>query len=108
MNVRKKIAGGVVATAMAGGTLFGAVPAGAQQSQDAGAIGGLLAAVVQAQDITVTVVEVDDVEVDVAVQNVLNNNRILTNFLNNNNINVEDVVDIEVVDNTVFVFVDVL
>ncbi len=105
MNVRKLIAGATVATALTLGTL---APASAAPRQQAGAIGGLIAAVVQLQDLEVRVVEVGDVDVNVALQNVLNNNRILTDFLNNNDVNVEDVVDITIVDNVVFVLVDVL
>lgn len=105
MNVRKLIAGATVATAVSLGTL---APASAAPRQQAGAIGGLLAAVVQVQDIQVEVIRIGDVDVNVALQNVLNNNRILTDFLNRNNINVEDVVDIRLVRNVVVVVLDVL
>ena len=66
-------------------------------------VGALVAAVVQTGDIRLVTVETGDINVD--IQNVLNNKRVLTDFLNNNNINVEDVVDIVLVGNTVVVTV---
>ncbi len=72
-------------------------------SQTGGALGGLVAAVLQLNitDVEVNVVRVGDV--NVALENVLNNNRILQNFLNNNDIDVTitDVVDVTIVDNIV-------
>ncbi len=105
MNVRKLIAGATVVTGLTLGTMV--APAAAvrppQQQQNAGAVAGLVAAIVQAQvqDVEINVVEVGDVNVQ--LQNVLNNNRILTDFLNDNNVNIEDVVDINIVDNVIVV-----
>lgn len=95
-------AAGVLAVGMMAGTAAAAPPAD-RVNQIGGAVGGLVAAVVQAnvQDVEVNVVRVGDV--NVALENVLNNNRILQNFLNNNDIDVTitDVVDVTIVDNIV-------
>ena len=88
--------------AFAGLLTFGvAAPAAAAPTNTAtGGAAGLIAAVVQLQDVEVTVVDLDDV--DVAVENVLNNNRVLNNafqdFLNNNDVDVDvnDVIDVNV------------
>ena len=102
LSTRRILAGAAVATALTLGST--AAPASAQApTQQAGAVGGLVAAVVQAQNIEIITVETGDINVE--LQNILNNNRVLTNFLNNNDINIEDVVDITIVDNTVQVVV---
>ena len=103
MNLRQRVATVSAASLIALGGMTGT--AAAQDVNQRGVAGGLVAAVVQAnvQDVEVEVVEVGDV--NVALTNVLNNNRILTNFLNNNDIDVTvtDVVDVEIVDNVLVI-----
>ncbi len=106
-----KIVKGLATAALAGALTFGAAaPAAAVPTNNAvGGAAGLIAAVLQVQDVTVTVVDIDDV--NVAVENVLNNNQVLNdafqNFLNNNDVdvNVEDVVDVAILNGGVVVFV---
>ena len=103
-TLKKRVLGGVAATGMAAALTLGAAgPASAAPRQQAAVVGALVAAVVQTGDIRIVTVETGDINVD--IQNVLNNNQVLTDFLNNNNINVEDVVDIVLVGNTVVVTV---
>ena len=106
----KLVAAKTVATVATAGLLtFGlAAPASAQTQR--GGAAGLIAAVVQLQNVEVRVVNLDDV--NVAVENVLNNNRILNeafqNFLNRNNVDVDinDVIDVNVLeDGTVVVVI---
>ncbi len=103
---------GLATAAIAGALSFGvAAPAAAAPTNTAaGGAAGLIAAVIQLQDVEVTVVDID--EVNVAVENVLNNNDVLNNafqnFLNNNDVdvNVEDVIDVAILDDgSVVVFI---
>ena len=102
LSTRKILAGAAVATALTLGATAGPAAA-ARPTQQAGAVGGLVAAVVQTGDIRIVTVETGDINVE--LQNILNNNRVLTDFLNNNDVNIEDVIDITVVDNVVQVVV---
>ena len=102
LSARRILAGAAVATALTLGST--AAPASAARpTQQAIALGGLIAAVVQTGDIEVITVDTGNINVD--IQNVLNNNRVLTDFLNDNNVNIEDVIDITVVDNVIQVVV---
>lgn len=105
MMIRNRFAAATAAGVLAVGMMAGTAAAAPADrvNQIGGAVGGLVAAVVQAnvQDVEVNVVRVGDV--NVALENVLNNNRILQDFLNNNDIDVTitDVVDVTIVDNIV-------
>ena len=100
--------------ALAAATLTGGLvlaPAGAASAapvnEQAGGAAGLIAAVVQLQDVDVTVIDGD---VNVAVQNVLNRNRVLNNafqnFLNENDIDIaiSDVADVAILNGGVVIF----
>jgi hypothetical protein len=112
MDIKKTLS----ATALAGALAFGgAGMAHAAPAQNAGAIGGLVAAAVNV-DRTVDIDQVrlvningdvlSDIDVDVSNNNVLNG--ITVQVLNNNDIDVQDVVDVNIVDNVLVVVVDAL
>ena len=104
-------------TGVAMATPASAAPPERAVTQTGGAAAGLIAAVVQVNDVQVVNVENSPITVDrvvtigdvnVNVEDVLNNNRVLQNILNNNDVNIEDVVDLAIVDNVLIVVVDVL
>ncbi|MBG6185651.1 hypothetical protein IWX65_003632 [Arthrobacter sp. CAN_A214] len=106
-----------LATVALTGTLAfgGAGIAQAAPNQNAGAVGGLVAAAVNL-DRTVDIDQIrlvdndgnilSNIDVDVPVNNVLNG--LTIQALNNNDIDVQDVVDVTIVDNVLVVLVDVL
>ncbi len=108
-----KISKTLATVATAGVLTFGvAAPAAAAPRNDAvGGAAGLIAAVLQVQDVDVTVVDVSNNNVNVAVQNVLNNNQVLNNafqnFLNNNDVDVDinDVLDVAILNGDIVIFV---
>ena len=104
MNVSKSLATIAAAGLLAIGVAAPASAAPNRNNQSGGAA-GLVAAVVNAnvQEVEVNVVRTGDV--NVALTNLLNNNRVLTNFLNNNNVDVNDVVDVTIVGNTLVISV---
>ena len=121
MNIRRTAAALTSAAALSfsGVALAGPASAVPQKTvtQTGGAAAGLIAAVVQVNDVQVVnvsqnVIVVDDVvtigDINVDIRDVLNNNRILQNILNNNDVDISDVVDIAIVDNVLVVVVDVL
>ncbi|TLM82981.1 hypothetical protein FDW83_11355 [Pseudarthrobacter sp. NamE2] len=112
MQITKTLATAALTASLAFG---GAGIAQAATNQNAGAVGGLVAAAVNA-DRTVDIDQIQlvnvngdvlsNIDVDVPVNNVLNG--ITVNALNDNEIDVEDVLDVTVVDNVLVVVVDVL
>ena len=121
MNIRRTAAAltSAAALSVSGVALAGPASAVPQKTvtQTGGAAAGLIAAVVQVNDVQVVNVENSPITVDrvvtigdvnVNVEDVLNNNRVLQNILNNNDVNIEDVVDLAIVDNVLIVVVDVL
>jgi hypothetical protein len=112
MQITKTLATAALTASLAFG---GAGIAQAATNQNAGAVGGLVAAAVNAdrtvdinqiQLVTVNGDILSDIDVDVPVNNVLNG--ITVNALNDNNVDIQDVVDVTVVDNVLVVVVDVL
>ena len=105
----------IATAALAGALAFGGAGVAQAAPQNAGAIGGLVAAAVNL-DRTVTIDSVriltveggliDDINVDVRNVNILRN--VTINALNNNDIDIRDVVDVTIVDNVLVVVVDVL
>ena len=105
MLVKKTLATVATAGLLSVGMAAPAAAAPNQNTQSGTAVGGLVAAVVNAniQDVDINVVRVGDV--NVTLTRVLNNNQILSNILNNNDIDVTvtDVVDATIVGNTLVV-----
>ena len=106
----------IATAALAGALAFGGAGVAQAAPQNAGAIGGLVAAAINL-DRTVTIdtiqlvnVEnndiIDDVNVDVRNVNILRN--VTIELLNDNDIDIRDVVDVTIEDNVLVVVVDVL
>lgn len=112
MKITRTLATAAVTGALAFG---GAGMAQAAPAQNAGAVGGLVAAAVNL-DRTVDIDQIrlvningdvlSDIDVDVTNNHVLNG--LTVRALNNNDIDVQDVVDANVVDNVLVVVVDAL
>lgn len=120
MNTKRTIATVAVTGALAfgGAGMAQAAPlesVGVVGGQNAGAIGGLVAAAVnldrtvdvgQIQLVNVEGDVLSDIDVDVENNNVLNG--LTVQALNENDIDVQDVVDVNIVDNVLVVVVDAL